>query len=210
MSVFGSRLKLLRERRELSQEDLGRALTLHQSTISLYEKGEREPNQGTLQQIAEYFRVSTDYLLGHAATVNETANRYNVLPLGPIVKIPVLGTIRAGEPLLTDENIISWEWIEQSAIRGGTFFYLRVQGDSMIGSRIHDGDLVFVRQQEEVETGEIAVVMVNNEEATLKRVYYQNGTVVLQPDNPKYPPIILSKGDVKILGKVQHVKFFLA
>ena len=126
-----------------------------------------------------------------------------------MVRVPVLGVIRAGLPILADEHIDGWELTPADEVKDGKYFYLRVTGDSMIGSRIYEGDLVLVRQQEEVENGEIAVVNVDGENATLKRVYRTNGELILQPDNPKYAPIIIKSGEARFCGKVVEVTFKL-
>ncbi|MDN5324135.1 MAG: repressor LexA [Clostridia bacterium] len=132
----------------------------------------------------------------------------NIINITDIVKIPVLGVIRAGEPILAEENIIGYESISADEIKSGEYFYLKVKGDSMINARIYDGDLVLVRKQEDVENGQIAVILIEDE-ATLKRVYRNNGTLILHPENPKYQPMLIEKGNVKIIGKVVEVKFKL-
>ena len=90
------------------------------------------------------------------------------------------------------------------------YIYIRVEGNSMINARIHDGDLVLVRKQSDVQTGDIAVVVIDDEEATLKRVLKKENILVLQPENPSYPSYIFSgeeQNRVRIVGKVMHVKF---
>jgi SOS regulatory protein LexA len=132
----------------------------------------------------------------------------NLTPIeGRIVKLPLLGKIAAGRPLECEENKIGYKLIPEDQVKNGDYFYLRVQGDSMVGSGIASGYDVLVRKQKEVENGEIAVVRVNHEEATLKRVKRINGQTVLYPDNPKYEPIIISSADAEIIGKVVKVEF---
>lgn len=119
-------------------------------------------------------------------------------------RIPVLGTISAGNPIIAQENIIGHEYTSDNCD-----FCLRVKGDSMINARIHDGDIVYIRKQPDVENGEIAAVIIDGEEATLKRVYKLNGNVILHPENPTYKDMIFSKKDfkqVRIIGKVKYVK----
>ena len=114
-------------------------------------------------------------------------------------RLPVLGKIAAGVPILSQEDLIDYEFVSESL---NADFCLKVQGDSMIGARILDGDLVYIRQQPEVETGEIAAVLIDGGEATLKRVYKLNGSIVLRSENPNYPEQIYGKKDnVTILGK---------
>ena len=127
------------------------------------------------------------------------------------IKIPVVGCINAGMPVYAAENIEGYESVLMEDVGlGDEFFYLRVSGNSMINARIRNGDLVFVRKQDDVESGEIAVVMVDDETATLKRVIKKQDLIILQPENPEYSPLIFSSGErsrVRILGKVVHVKF---
>ena len=131
----------------------------------------------------------------------------DALPIGPMTRVPILGTIRAGEPIYAAENIEGYELVPADDLRGGEYFFLRVKGDSMIGARIQDGDLVLVRRQEDVDDGDIAVILVGPEEATLKRLYRTDGKWILQPANPNYKPLVIDKVDVKIIGKVVRVQF---
>ncbi len=130
---------------------------------------------------------------------------------GNYKKIPVIGSIHAGEPVLAVESIEGYECVDASEISSShEYFYLRVEGDSMKNARIYEGDLVFVRKQPDVESGEIAVVMIDDETATLKRVLKKRNIVVLQPENPAYHSHIFSDADLNrlhIIGKVLHVKF---
>lgn len=176
-------------------------------TLSGYERNYREPDFETVTKLSNILGVSVDYLLGVSDIRNPLPS--NAYPVGDTVKIPVVGVIRAGEPILVAENIIGYEVVEKDAAKNGEYFYLKVAGDSMIGARIHDGDLVLVRRQDDVDDGEIAVVLLDCEEATLKKIYRQNGQVILQAENPKYPPRVIKRGDVRIIGKVTEVKFKL-
>jgi repressor LexA len=127
--------------------------------------------------------------------------------IGRLIKIPVLGKITAGIPVDSEENIIEYVEVPESEVRNGPYFYLQVTGDSMIGSRIYDGDRVLIRKQPEVEDGEVAVVRINSHEATLKRVKRHDGQVILYPDNPNYDPIIIKEEGAEIIGKVVKVEF---
>lgn len=129
------------------------------------------------------------------------------------IPIPVIGVVHAGIPTFAKEDIESYEYIDPSEISNPhLYFYLRVEGDSMENARIYAGDLVFVRKQSDVESGDIAVVMIDDELATLKRVIKKKDTLVLQPENSKYAALIFKDKDldrVHIIGKVLHVKFKL-
>ncbi|MET3700021.1 repressor LexA [Bacillus oleivorans] len=126
-----------------------------------------------------------------------------------VLKVPVLGFIAAGQPILAEEHIDEWTEVPNMwNLKDGEVFLLKVKGDSMIGSRIYEGDKVLVKIQPEVETGEIAVVNVNGQDATLKRVKKtESGQVILYPDNPKYEPIFIENENARIIGKVIQVMF---
>lgn len=127
------------------------------------------------------------------------------------VRIPILGAVHAGLPTLAVENIEGYETVDASEIcTGYEYFYLRVEGDSMINARIYPNDLVFVRKQSDIESGDIAVVIVDEDTATLKRVLKKESRIILKAENPAYPPMIFSTNDssrIQIIGKVLHVKF---
>lgn len=205
--IFAKRLKAERTARGLTQEALSKMIGLSIGTLSGYERNYREPDFETVTKLSNILGVSVDYLLGVSDIRNPLPS--NAYPVGDTVRIPVVGVIRAGEPILVAENIIGYEVVEKDAAKNGEYFYLKVAGDSMIGARIHDGDLVLVRRQDDVDDGEIAVVLLDCEEATLKKIYRQNGQVILQAENPKYPPRVIKRGDVRIIGKVIEVKFKL-
>jgi len=115
-------------------------------------------------------------------------------------KVPLLGEIAAGEPILATEDFKTYVEIDDAL---HVDFCLKVKGDSMIDARINDGDIVFIRKQPEVENGEIAAVLIDNE-ATLKRFYKNNGGVILKPENSKYQPKYYTEKDfkdIRILGK---------
>jgi len=126
-----------------------------------------------------------------------------------LIRIPVLGTVRCGMPLFAEQNIIGEDLVDPNDVRGGEYFFLKIAGDSMTGSRIFPGDKALIRRQEMVENGEVAVVLVNQDDATLKRVKFVDDKVILYPDNPKYQPKVYGSDEVKILGKVVKVQFSL-
>lgn len=127
------------------------------------------------------------------------------------IKVPIIGEVHAGTPILAVENTEGYEYVSRTEILPSyEYFYLKVKGNSMINARIYDGDLVFVRKQDDVESGDIAVVMTDNENVSIKRVIKKDNILVLQAENSEYLPMIFTEKDkdnVKILGKVIHVKF---
>lgn len=211
MSKFSERFKLLRKERGLSQAALATELGFTKSSVNMYERGDREPGLESLETIADFFNVDMDYLLGKsdvqnrflytpASDAESVALPDNILPMPVTYTVPLLGTIACGEPILAAENIEDNVEVPEHIHAD---FALRCKGDSMINARIHDGDIVYIRQQPAVNNGEIAAVLIRDE-ATLKRVYVYEDHVVLQPENPAYEPLVYFKDamqTVRILGK---------
>ncbi len=151
-----------------------------------------------IQTIAAAVGVDAEYIMGW--TDSDLSNIKNIEPIPTMVKVPLLGTIACGEPILAEENIE--DYINMPEKAKGTFA-LRCKGDSMINARIFDGDIVFIREQPEVENGEIAAVLIEDE-ATLKRVYKTENSIELRPENPTFKPLYYQKEEmnkVRILGK---------
>lgn len=208
---FAARLKFYREKKGLSQQELAEAVGVSRSAVTKYEAGERFPDEAVLLKIASVLGCSLDSLMGRDfdSAPGGTYKKSDFLPARDLVPVPVLGVIRAGEPVLAQENVIDVKFLPADEVRGGDYFYLKVKGDSMVGVRIYDGDLVLVRQQDTCDDGEIAVVMVNGEEATIKRFYRADGSVILKPENPAYRPIVVRGEDVRVIGVVKEVRFKL-
>lgn len=202
---------MLRKERGLSQAALATELGFTKSSVNMYERGDREPGLESLETIADFFNVDMDYLLGKsdvqnrflytpASDAESVALPDNILPMPVTYTVPLLGTIACGEPILAAENIEDNVEVPEHIHAD---FALRCKGDSMINARIHDGDIVYIRQQPAVNNGEIAAVLIGDE-ATLKRVYVYEDHVVLQPENPAYEPLVYFKDamqTVRILGK---------
>lgn len=211
MSKFSERFKLLRKERGLSQAALATELGFTKSSVNMYERGDREPGLESLETIADFFNVDMDYLLGKsdvqnrflytpASDAESVALPDNIIPRPATYTVPLLGTIACGEPILAAENIEDNVEVPEHIHAD---FALRCKGDSMINARIHEGDIVYIRQQPAVNNGEIAAVLIGDE-ATLKRVYVYEDHVVLQPENPAYAPLVYFKDAmqaVRILGK---------
>ena len=152
-----------------------------------------------LKKLSNLYNVSIDFLLGLEQTKKEKG-----------ITIPVLGIIPAGIPIEAIEDIIDYEEISQELSRTGEFFGLKVKGDSM-APRIQNGDVVIVRKQEDCETGDVCVVMVNGFDATLKQVKKDYNGISLVPFNDEYKPMFYSNKDilelpVRIIGKVVELR----
>lgn len=192
MPNFSSRIKLLRTERGITQEQLASMLKVSRSTIGMYESGKREPDFETSEAIADIFNVDMDFLMGRSDVERKhpltptTVIPPGFQPMPEMTTVPIVGRIACGTPILAEQNI------EGSACvpaRWRATFSLVCKGDSM-EPKIHDGDLVAIRKQPEVENGEIAAVRIG-EEATLKRVYKRDGFLELRPENSNYESIIL-------------------
>lgn len=192
-------LKEIRKENNFSQAELAQKIGVSRSTISMWEIGASQPDNDSLICLSKLFNVSVDRLLD-----NDNAEMFtykNVLPL-KTKKVPLLGKIACGKPIYADEErgeyVLTSDGIDAD-------FCLRAQGDSMIGARILDGDIVFVKQQPSVENGQIAAVLIGDE-ATLKRVYYypDKNKLVLNPENPAFEPLVYvgeELNEVRILGR---------
>lgn len=196
---LGERIRRFRRKCGYSMEGLGRALGVSRQTIHRYESGviENIP-RAKIARMAELFGTTSARLLGFEDSVFSLDG---VLPVGRR-RIPVLGEIACGAPVYADEQIESYA-VEDDGLRAD--FCLRARGDSMTGARIYDGDLVFVRACSTVENGEIGVVVIEDE-ATLKRVYYypEKEKLVLLPENTAYEPLVYlgpELENIKIIGK---------
>lgn len=197
---FGKRLRELRKERNLSQRQVAEELFVGQTTISGWEKAKKEPSLDILQMLANYFDVTVDYLIG-----NEE-KRYN--PKG--IKIPILGTIPAGIPIEAIEETLGVEEITYEMSKSGAFFALKVRGDSM-SPMIENGDILIIRQQENFESGDICVVMINGNDATIKKVKRDEYGIMIIPINQKYEPIFYSNEQIeslpiRVIGKAVEIR----
>ena len=220
-----NRIRELREEQNIRQADLAKILGVRQNTLSTWETGRYEPDNEMLQKIASHFNTSVDYVLGRTplrdsgvidavrmihlvrtvenmapdqfdATLNYAQE---VLSGQKTLKIPVVGVVAAGVPIAAAETVIDHEEIDAQLAASGTFFGLKVRGDSM-EPRVRDGDVVIVRRQETADTGDVAVVLVNGEDATVKRVKLEpDGSLWLLPNNPAYAPAHYSAAEIKQL-----------
>lgn len=186
----GERIKERRQYLGMSADELADKLGKNRATIYRYESAEIENLPlNILEPLAKALDVTPSYLMGWDKATSAAK------------KIPLLGTIAAGTPILAEENIEDYFNLDTS-IKAD--FALRVKGDSMIEAGITEEDIVFIRQREELENGEIGAILIEGE-ATLKRFYKQDGTIILQPANKAYKPMIYTNGNLRILGKLVAV-----
>ena len=187
-------------------KELGMEIGVAESTVSQYETGKRQPDYETLLKLSEYFGVSVDYLLGRESVTDSPP-----APSRPGSKwIPVLGKVAAGTPIEAVEDILDYDEIDAHTASSGEHFALQIKGQSM-EPRIKDGDVVIVRKQDDCDSGDVAVVLVNGDEATVKRIKKEPAGIMLIPSNPSYEPKFYSNDQiaslpVRIIGKVIELR----
>ena len=207
---FGDILKQLRKERGLSQDELAALLGTTKQVLSRYETKKRVPRLSVVSDYAQKLGIPLSMLSGEAADPVPEITREN-----GVRRVPILGGAACGEPIYSPSDGTEFATIEEDVICD---FALIAQGDSMTGDRIHSGDVVFIRKQENVRDGEIAAVAIDNE-LTLKRIRRLRGAdgsvafTQLLPSNPSYSPIDIGGEDetrcVRVLGKAVAVRFFL-
>ena len=211
-ATFAQRLREGLDLRGMKQIELATRSGISKYSISHYLKGDWEGKQDAVYELARALNVSEAWLMGDGVPAERSAPKVSVqldkkptippgfMPLPKMRKVPLIGAIACGDPITAIQNR------EGDVIAPGDMrcdFALKCQGESMIGAGIHDGDVVYIRIQPEVENGEIAAVRIG-EEATLKRVYLHNDYIELRPENPAFESIIRRReemNDVQIEGK---------
>ena len=210
LDKFSERLFKLVKENNTDINMLARILGIKsKSTIYRYMNGEMSPKITTIKYLAEYFNVNEIWLMGYdvpmESTLNKNRNR---------AKIPILGTVKAGYNWLAEENVIGYitdkDTIKDYEKNINEYFALKVTGDSML-PLLSDGDLIIVHDQDDVESGQTAVILINGEEATVKKVIKTNEGIELHAMNPYYPIKKFTFDDmknipIKIIGRVKEAK----
>lgn len=193
MSI-GKRIANLREEYGWKQYELAQKMDLNPAALNKIENGKRSIKEEEISKVAQIFGISTDTLLG----VNTPR---------PGNRIPILGTVVAEQPAYAAENIVGWEEVTDKMSMQGKLFALKVKGSSM-EPEFKEGDIVIVREQPDIESGDIAVVLINGDEATLKKVKKDpNGLFLYAFNQAVYEPHFYSNNDietlpVRIVGRV--------
>lgn len=195
--MFSEKLKQLRKKNKITQEQLAKMLGLERSSIAKYESKSIIPSIETLTRITKIFNVSMDYLMGNEIPVDDSKKG---------IRIPVYGRVAGGIPISAIEDIIDYEEITENEARKGEYFALQIKGHSM-EPRIYDKDVVIVRRQSDVDNGDIAIVLIDGEEATCKKIKKTPEGVILIPLNTAYELKFYSNKEIEekpilILGKV--------
>jgi repressor LexA len=195
--TVGENIKKYRLIRNYSQEILGEMLGVQKKAISNYEAGQVKIDMHRLADVAEALNVSMALLL--AGTEAFLGVRLDV---ADIIKIPILGFVPAGGPVMVEENLEGYIDMARKFIKGDNDFALRIRGDSMDDVDIHDGDMVLVHPQPVAENGQTVIARVDGE-VTCKRFYRSDGHCRLEPANSKYKPILCDK--IEVIGIVTNV-----
>lgn len=201
--IFSENLRYYMSINDKSQIDLINDLKLNRSAVSTWCNGTRLPRMDKVDLLAKYFGITQSDLLEERTTTKKN-NAHTA------VTIPVLGRVAAGIPINAVTEIIDTEEIPEDMAKTGDFFALQIKGDSM-EPRIYDGDVVIVRQQEDADSGDIVIAMVNGYDATCKRLVKYATSLALVSLNSKYEPMMFTEEEVatkpvRIIGKVVELR----
>lgn len=192
-------LKQARKAKGMTQDEIAALIGLSRQAYASYETGFRDPDTATLAKLARILDVTTDYLVGNSEALKQK-DRF----------IPLLGTVPAGVPIEAIEDIEEYIDIYPRFVKHGELFALRVQGDSMEPD-IRNGDIAIIEKQDNAESGSIAVVRVNGEDVTVKKIRVSQKGLMLIPLNPAYDPVFFDQNQiatlpVTIIGKVIEIR----
>lgn len=213
---FNDILKSLRKNSNMTQVQLAEKINVTQGTIANWERGVREPDMETIKKIANVLSVPVERFFMDSQNANTQPDLTTVTPVNfelanePISmkRIAVIGEVAAGYQCLADMQVIDYVACDASLLHTGyEYVYLRVRGDSM-EPELHEGDLVLVQVQDTIESGEYAVVLVDNEDGLVKKIEIDRTHITLISENPYYPPRRFDREEmnrIRIFGKVVSV-----
>lgn len=198
--IISKRIQEVLDKNDMTQSDLAKILSVSESTVGKWILMKSIPRMGIIQKLSDYFNVPKSYFLEEPSTYHAKG-----------VRIPVLGRVAAGIPIEAIEDVEDWEEIPESMAKKGEYFALRIKGDSML-PEIKEGDVVIVRKQPCVDSGEIAIVLVNGTDATCKKIQKQeSGITLIGYNTAVYSPTFytikqIEDLPVRVLGKVIEVR----
>ena len=196
---------------QMNQADLANRLSVNKSVVSSWLSGSRYPRMNTMEKIANIFNIEKSDLIEDKSEKETTSHHTKG------IRIPVLGRVAAGIPIEAIEDIDEWEEIPEAMAKNGEYFALRIKGESM-SPKLQPGDIVIVKKQNDVDTGDTAIVLVNGNDATVKQIKKtETGIMLVGLNLEVYQPHFYSNKEieelpVKIIGKViesRHTWLFL-
>lgn len=199
--MFGKKLKELRNLEGWTQQYVADRLGISKQRYNNWELGKRKPGLAMIRKLADIYQIDFDTIIQDESQVGEETAVYKVDS-----EIPIIGTIAAGTPLLAEQNVVGYAPAPPMMnLKGKNVFYLEIKGESM-NREFANGSYVLIDRDLQVENGEIAAVMVNGDEATVKKVYKKDNLLTLMPmstDSSYFPQVIdLEKEEVTVIGKV--------
>ena len=199
---IAKKIYYLRTENSLTQSEFAEIAGVSDKAVSAWENGTRDPKMQPVKNICSYFGIDINVFIDESNDIYKSSLPSNISPLPNMQKVPLVGSIACGTPILAEENIT--DYIDLPGhIRAD--YALTCRGDSMINAGIRDGDVVYIRKQDTVDNGQIAAVLIDDmeTEATLKRFYFVNGKITLVAENSAYPPMVYDGEDaatVHIVG----------
>lgn len=200
--IFAKNLNYYINKYEKTQLEIAEKIGVSPQTFNTWCRGIAIPRMGKVQSLADYFHIEKSDLIDEKTV--------SAAPSKNATTINVLGRVAAGIPLEAVEDIIDTEEISEALAHTGDFFGLQIHGDSM-EPRICEGDVVIVRQQDDAESGDVVIALINGDDATCKRLRKYRDGIELIANNPTYSPMFFSNKDiadkpVKIIGKVVELR----
>ena len=203
--ILARNIRHYMEQNNRTRNEMCEALGVKYTTFTDWVNAKTYPRIDRIEQLAAYFGIEKSDLLEERLPAG--AIPYQKRPTQPI---PIVGVVSCGTPLLAEDNIEGYyETSLQDITTGETYFWLRARGDSMINVGIHEDDLLLIRQQNDVDSGDIAVVSINGDDATLKRIIKKENALILQPENPAYDTKIFvgeEMASVHIRGRLMKLE----
>lgn len=201
--IFSKNLKYYMELNHKDRNDICRDLKFPYTTFAEWYNGNIYPRIDKIEMLANYFSIKKSDLIENKEKTDELGN--------PVVKIPLLGTVKAGYNYMAQENWDGMIEVDRNLIKDGSdYFALRIKGDSM-SPILMENDIVIIKKQNDFETGDLVVAIVNGDEATIKKGKKGNNSILLQPLNTSYEPLIFTEEEMKtipveIIGIVKQLK----
>lgn len=202
--IISKNLQYYMDKHSINNKELSEIVGVSESTVGKWLLKKATPRMGAIEKLSDYFKIQKSDLLEEKEQI-DLLNIPGIIPIKKLKKIPILGTIACGDPILAVENIDDYFSVDADIVTGD--FALKCKGNSMIEANIFEGDIVFFKETPIVENGQIAAVIIDDE-ATLKKFFKTESSVILQPCNSSYDPIVVSKDDnksVRIIGMMVGV-----